>query len=179
MGGKISWSSQVLRRVAVLIEQGAVRGTVKNKQEAQELYLGMFHGKGVRNADDFNSTSAKDFFQRFNVEQGGTILENYYHWDDIFEFRKFDSWAFTRNIDGVPTTITRSLTQSEITQIRQMLNISESSHRITSEGAYVLKNHDPFTDADSFVSHLQIHFRATPDGANGIFEGRIYKIFFK
>jgi hypothetical protein len=49
---------------------------VNGRAEAEELFRGKYVGQGYRNAEEFNSVTAKDYFQT----PGGK--ESYYHWDE-------------------------------------------------------------------------------------------------
>jgi RHS repeat-associated protein len=72
----VDWSSPSLKRASAQLDQGAKDVTVNSRAEAEELFRGKYVGQGYRNAEEFNSVTAKDYFQ---TPQG---KESYYHWDD-------------------------------------------------------------------------------------------------
>jgi len=72
----VDWSSPSVKRASAQLDQGAKDVTVNSRAEAEELFRGKYVGQGYRNAEEFNSVTAKDYFQ---TPQG---KESYYHWDD-------------------------------------------------------------------------------------------------
>jgi len=69
----IPWSSLGLQKVATqMIKNGPGDYVVKNKEEAEELYLYLFHGKGFTNTTGMNGKQVKEFFGSKNST---------YHWD--------------------------------------------------------------------------------------------------
>jgi hypothetical protein len=62
---------------AKLLENGATSVTVRTKAEAEELFLGLFQGKGYTNTTSMGAMDAKNL-------QGGTFA-NTYHWDNVFD----------------------------------------------------------------------------------------------
>ncbi|MGF6330044.1 RHS repeat-associated protein [Pseudomonas sp. BS3782 TE3695] len=72
----VPWSSPSVKRASDQLDQGARDVTVNSRAEAEELFRGKYVGKGYRNAEDFNSVTAKDYFE---TPKG---KESYYHWDD-------------------------------------------------------------------------------------------------
>jgi uncharacterized protein RhaS with RHS repeats len=73
---EVSWSSPTVKRASDQLDRGAKDVTVNNRAEAEELFRGRYVGEGYRNAEEFNSVTAKDYF---STPQG---KESYYHWDD-------------------------------------------------------------------------------------------------
>ncbi|NYA44659.1 RHS repeat-associated core domain-containing protein [Serratia fonticola] len=74
---EIPWSSASVKRASDELDRGALEVTVRNRSEAEELFRGKYVGEGYRNAESFNSVTAKDYF-KVNL----TTKEPYYHWDD-------------------------------------------------------------------------------------------------
>lgn len=78
--GVVPWTSKTVGRVAKQLDQ-ALKGSpinslyVKSRAEAEELVLGVLHGKGYRNTSGESGFSAKQFFGK----------ESTYHWDDVVE----------------------------------------------------------------------------------------------
>ncbi|WP_242485091.1 RHS repeat-associated core domain-containing protein [Pseudomonas sp. TH39(2020)] len=72
----VPWSSPSVKRASDQLDQGARDVTVNSRAEAEELFRGKYVGKGYRNAEEFNSVTAKDYFET------PTGKESYYHWDD-------------------------------------------------------------------------------------------------
>ncbi len=72
-GDKIPWSSKSVKNAAEAIDSGEDSVTVRNRSEAEELYLNKFHGDGYRNATGLDGVGTKQMFG----EKGGT-----YHWDE-------------------------------------------------------------------------------------------------
>ena len=73
-GGCIPWSSGALARASKELAGGATSITVKNRSEAEELFLRTYQGAGYRNTSGMSGATV-----RREYEQGkrGT-----YHWDD-------------------------------------------------------------------------------------------------
>ncbi|SEL69302.1 RHS repeat-associated core domain-containing protein [Chitinophaga rupis] len=71
----IDWSSRSVARAAKLLASGTRDVVVKTRAEAEELYLGLYHGKGFKNTTGMTATEAKRFFGK-----KGT-----YHWDDAVD----------------------------------------------------------------------------------------------
>ncbi|WP_205625492.1 RHS repeat-associated core domain-containing protein [Actinomadura atramentaria] len=69
----IPWSSPSVSRAAKAIEAGSTSIRVGSRDEAGELFLGMFQGRGYRNATGFDGVGTKRYFG----SKSGT-----YHWDD-------------------------------------------------------------------------------------------------
>ena len=69
----IPWSSKVVASAAKELERGATSVYVNNKSQAQELFLGLFQGKGYRNATGTDGVGTKQLFGRKTKT---------YHWDD-------------------------------------------------------------------------------------------------
>ncbi|MEO0041162.1 MAG: hypothetical protein RL329_610 [Bacteroidota bacterium] len=179
--GQIKWTNSTVKLAAHELEIGKKTVTVNTKPEAEELFLGLFLSWGVRNSDGFNSTGAKKYFRPYDIETGTTIVENYYHWDNIFEFRRFDSWEFTETVDDIPINVVRPLTPAEIKKIQEMVKSIGVTHLLTAAGVTSLKNHNPFQDIDSFIPHLQIHIQKDIKNNQNIliFKTGTRKIFFK
>ncbi|AJQ94757.1 RHS repeat domain-containing protein [Gynuella sunshinyii] len=74
---EVPWSSASVKRAAEALERGETQVSVRNRQEAEEIFIGVFSGKGYHNAEAFNSVTAKEFFRTIDGK------EPYYHWDDI------------------------------------------------------------------------------------------------
>jgi hypothetical protein len=72
----IKWSSPSVRRASEALDRGEISVTVKSRAEAEEIFLGRYVGDGYRNAEEFNSATAKKHFRKTKEP------ENYYHWDD-------------------------------------------------------------------------------------------------
>ncbi|WP_334598651.1 RHS repeat-associated core domain-containing protein [Pseudomonas alvandae] len=72
----VSWSSPRVKRASDQLDNGAKDVTVNSRTEAEELFRRKYAGEGYRNAEEFNSVTAKDFFQ---TPEG---RESYYHWDE-------------------------------------------------------------------------------------------------
>lgn len=72
--GVIDWTSGSVSKAAKQLENGATSVTVKNRSEAEELFLGLFHGKGYKNVTGMDAMDTKNLL--------GT-KGNTYHWDDI------------------------------------------------------------------------------------------------
>ncbi len=73
---EVTWSSPSVKRASDQLDRGAKDVTVNSRGEAEELFRGKYVGEGYRNAEEFNSVTAKDYF----VTPEGK--ESYYHWDD-------------------------------------------------------------------------------------------------
>jgi hypothetical protein len=72
----IKWSSPSVRRASEALDRGETSVTVKSRAEAEEIFLGRYVGEGYRNAEEFNSVTAKKHFRKTKEPEG------YYHWDD-------------------------------------------------------------------------------------------------
>lgn len=72
----IKWTSKGVALAAKMIRGGVKEVTVKSKAEAEELLLGLFGGRGLRNTTGMSATEAKNFF--------GT-KSNTYHWDEVVD----------------------------------------------------------------------------------------------
>ncbi|GGX41020.1 DUF6531 domain-containing protein [Saccharospirillum salsuginis] len=72
----VPWSNATVKSAAEALLRGDTSVTVNSRSEAEELFLGLFAGQGYRNAEAFNSVTAKDYFRTVNGK------EPYYHWDD-------------------------------------------------------------------------------------------------
>ncbi|WP_139279198.1 polymorphic toxin-type HINT domain-containing protein [Seinonella peptonophila] len=70
----IPWSSNQVKSAASKLNKGEKEVTVKNRSQAEELFLRVYQGKGYKNSTGMGSTEAKSFFKG----------ENMYHWDDKF-----------------------------------------------------------------------------------------------
>ncbi|SDO69144.1 RHS repeat-associated core domain-containing protein [Pseudomonas arsenicoxydans] len=73
----IPWSSPTVKRASDALDRGATSVTVNSRAEAEELFLGKYVGEGYRNAEEFNSATAKTHFRKVRNP------EDYYHWDDV------------------------------------------------------------------------------------------------
>jgi hypothetical protein len=73
----IQWSSKSLEKVAKQLENGAESITVNSKIEAEELFLNIYQGKGLKNTTDFTTRDMKDKFM-FPSGKRGT-----YYWDEF------------------------------------------------------------------------------------------------
>ena len=73
---EIPWSSNSVKNAASELRKGAESVTVRNRSEAEELFLGIFQGYGYRNTTGMDPMEVKRFFG----SKSGT-----YHWDDIFD----------------------------------------------------------------------------------------------
>jgi RHS repeat-associated protein len=75
----IPWSSRSVKRAAKQLEEGATSVTVRNRAEAEELFLRRYQGDGYVNTTDMKPQDAKDFLRtvhdRFSKEGS-------YHWDE-------------------------------------------------------------------------------------------------
>ncbi len=71
--GTYSWSSSRIAQAAKQLNSGSKTVKVATRAEAEELFLGLFQGKGFRNTTGMSAKEAKDFFGK-----AGT-----YHWDDV------------------------------------------------------------------------------------------------
>ncbi|MBN9380022.1 MAG: hypothetical protein J0H74_04625 [Chitinophagaceae bacterium] len=69
----LQWSSRSVAKAAKLLLNGAKEVTVKNKAEAEELYLAIYMEKGYTNTTGMSAKEVRDFFPE---GKGGT-----YHWD--------------------------------------------------------------------------------------------------
>ncbi|OKP27170.1 hypothetical protein BSQ40_16785 [Serratia fonticola] len=74
---EIPWSSASVKRASDELDRGALAVLVRNRSEAEEIFRGKNVGEGYRNAESFNSVTAKDYF-KVNL----TTKEPYYHLDD-------------------------------------------------------------------------------------------------
>jgi RHS repeat-associated protein len=72
----IPWSNGSVKRASDALDRGATSVTVNSRAEAEELFLGKYVGQGYRNAEEFNSATAKTHFRKTKEP------EKYYHWDD-------------------------------------------------------------------------------------------------
>jgi hypothetical protein len=70
--GTYSWSSQRLAQAAKELLSGKSVIRVASRAEAEELFLGLFQGKGFRNTTGMSAKEAKDFIGKAST----------YHWDD-------------------------------------------------------------------------------------------------
>ncbi|MFC0228837.1 RHS repeat-associated core domain-containing protein [Serratia aquatilis] len=75
---EIPWSNSTVKRASDQLDRGARDVYVNSRAEAEELFRGKYVGQGYRNAENFNSVTAKDYF-----EVNRTTKEPYYHWDDV------------------------------------------------------------------------------------------------
>ena len=73
---EIPWSSGSVNKAAKLLLKGAKDVFVKSKSEAEELFLGLYQGKGYRNATEFDGVGTTQYFGA----KKGT-----YHWDDTLD----------------------------------------------------------------------------------------------
>jgi RHS repeat-associated protein len=73
----IPWTSPSVKRASDALDRGATSVTVNSRAEAEELFLGKYVGEGYRNAEEFNSATAKTHFRKVRNP------EDYYHWDDV------------------------------------------------------------------------------------------------
>ncbi|TYQ15489.1 UNVERIFIED_CONTAM: RHS repeat-associated protein [Acetivibrio alkalicellulosi] len=74
--GNIKWSSGTVSDAARQLDSGVTQVTVKNRSQAEELFLGKYQGAGYRNTSGMSATEAKNFFGN----KAGT-----YHWDDALD----------------------------------------------------------------------------------------------
>jgi RHS repeat-associated protein len=70
-----SWSSSQLSQTAKEILNGKTAINVSSRAQAEELFLGLFQGRGFKNTTGMSAKEAKDFFGK-----AGT-----YHWDDAVD----------------------------------------------------------------------------------------------
>ena len=68
------WSSKSVSNAAKDLESGSTSVIVKNRAEAEELFLGLYQGKGYVNTTGMDAMDVKNLF--------GTKA-NTYHWDDV------------------------------------------------------------------------------------------------
>lgn len=73
---KIPWSSGNVKSAASTLSNGAKSVTVKSRSQAEELFLGLYQGKGFRNSSGFDGVGTKQYFG----SKKGT-----YHWDDALD----------------------------------------------------------------------------------------------
>jgi len=71
--GEIPWSSRRLSAAINALQKGATKVVLKGRAEAEELFLGHFQGKGLRNVTGMSPKSSKNLFDT----KKGT-----YHWDE-------------------------------------------------------------------------------------------------
>ncbi|WP_185910914.1 putative T7SS-secreted protein [Streptomyces sp. WAC07149] len=69
----IPWSSGSVSSAVRAIDDGSTQISVASRSEAEEIYLGKFHGEGYRNAEGFDGKGTRQYFG----SKSGT-----YHWDD-------------------------------------------------------------------------------------------------
>ncbi len=72
----IPWSDKYLSKIAKELENGVTQVTVKNRSQAEELFLRIFQGQGYRNVTGMDGVATKQFF-------GSKAFT--YHWDDILD----------------------------------------------------------------------------------------------
>lgn len=72
---EIPWSSKNVKDAASDLQNGANTVTVKNRSEAEELFLGLYQGDGYTNTTGMNPMDVKEYYGN----KAGT-----YHWDDTF-----------------------------------------------------------------------------------------------
>ncbi|HOV28356.1 MAG TPA: hypothetical protein PK566_18625 [Pseudobacteroides sp.] len=70
---EISWSSKQVQSAANRLQKGAKQITVRNRSEAEEIFLGIYQGKGFKNVTGMDATSSKNLL--------GT-KKGTYHWDE-------------------------------------------------------------------------------------------------
>jgi hypothetical protein len=73
-GGCIPWSSGALARASKELAEGATSITVKNRSEAEELFLRTYQGAGYRNTSGMSGATVR---REYRKGKRGT-----YHWDD-------------------------------------------------------------------------------------------------
>ena len=71
----IPWSSGAVSDAAKQLESGSKSVIVKNRSQVEELFLGLYQGKGYVNVTGMDAMDARNLL-------GGK--GNTYHWDDIF-----------------------------------------------------------------------------------------------
>ncbi len=70
------WSNPTVRNAAKNLEGGATEVTVDKREEAEELFVGLFQGEGYENATGLSPDETK----KLKGGKGGT-----YHWDEILD----------------------------------------------------------------------------------------------
>ncbi len=73
---EVPWSSGVTNRASKELLSGATNVTVKTREQAEELFLSLYQGKGFRNSSGFDGVGTKYYFG----SKKGT-----YHWDDVLD----------------------------------------------------------------------------------------------
>jgi RHS repeat-associated protein len=77
------WSSARVKNAAKEIEQGASVVYVKTREEAEELLLGLFIGKGYRSSTGLDAVETKRLFGLLGISKGKSKT---YHWDEAVRF---------------------------------------------------------------------------------------------
>ncbi len=72
-GGEYPWSSNSVSSADKLLDHGKKKVYLKNRSEAEELFLGKFQGNGYKNTTGMSGTEVKNLFGS---------KKNTYHWDD-------------------------------------------------------------------------------------------------
>jgi len=72
----LQWSSRSVAQAAKLLLRGAKEVTVKNKEEAEELYLGLYQKEGYINSTGFSGKEVRENEWSFPEGKEGT-----FHWD--------------------------------------------------------------------------------------------------
>ncbi len=73
--GAYSWSSTRIAQAAKELLNGKTVIKVASRAEAEELFLGLFQGKGFKNTTGMSAKEAKDFIGKAST----------YHWDDAVD----------------------------------------------------------------------------------------------
>ena len=72
IGDEVPWSSKSVRDASKSLDAGKLEVRVASRMEAEELFLGRYHGKGFKNTTGMRPAEAKDLLG----SKRGT-----YHWD--------------------------------------------------------------------------------------------------
>jgi hypothetical protein len=75
--GTVKWSSGVVSRAAYILRSGKKFVTVSNRSQAEELFLGLYVGKGFVNTTGMSGSAVRSFFTNGKY---GT-----YHWDEAID----------------------------------------------------------------------------------------------